>query len=152
MASLLLALLLAGPAAPVPTDRSSVTVIEAGSIAPDQQGPRRADDGAPAVLQAEPIPTATAADPPVPGDGPAPVSSDSSEVTPAIPAAPVSTDSPVPPPSPMQVRLDRPFKAEIKAAADQLKISSCDLVRLSVATQLRKIRSGQIEVADLVGA
>jgi hypothetical protein len=54
--------------------------------------------------------------------------------------------------SPMQVRLDRPFKAEIKAAADQLKISSCDLVRLSVATQLRKIRTGQIEIADLVGA
>ena len=54
--------------------------------------------------------------------------------------------------TPMQVRIDRPFKAEIKAAADQLKISSCDLVRLSVATQLRKLRSGQIEISDLVGA
>ena len=54
--------------------------------------------------------------------------------------------------TPMQVRLDLPFKAEIKAVADRLKISSCDLVRLSVATQLRKFRDGQIEVSDLVDA
>lgn len=110
MPGLLLALLLAGPAGPVPTDRSSITVIEAASIPPDTQGPRRADAGAPAVFQAEPItapaePVPTGSSVVAPASPAAPVPSDSSSVTPASPAAPVPTDSPAPPPSPMQVRL-----------------------------------------------
>ena len=52
----------------------------------------------------------------------------------------------------MQVRLNPPFREEIRTVAGQLQISSCDLVRLSVATQLRMLRSGQIKITDLVGA
>ena len=54
--------------------------------------------------------------------------------------------------TPMQIRMELPFKEEIHAAAAQLQISSCDLVRLSVATQLRKLRTGQLEISDLVGS
>lgn len=54
--------------------------------------------------------------------------------------------------TPMQVRVDGTFKDEIRAVAEKLQISSCDLVRLSVATQLRKLRSGQIEISDLAEA
>lgn len=84
MPGLLLALLLAGPAPPVPTDRSSVTVTQVGSIPPDTQG---------------------AISIPVPRDQAVPGQVDRWVLAPADPAAPVPADSPAPPPSPMQVRL-----------------------------------------------